>query len=89
MISQQLLNGLSSHEHQLRLLEESDELKTLDARVNRLIRMEKKDDTYLRIRIPSQVNAGMSNYSKNNRKSAGIGMTHLKKGKLVPKNEIL
>ena len=70
MISQQLVNGLSSHEHQLRLLAESDELKTLDARVKRLIGMEKTDDTQLRIRNPSQANAGISSYNKNKRKSA-------------------
>ena len=70
MISQQLVNGLSSHEHQLRLLVESDELKTLDARVKRLIGMERTDDTQLRIRNPSQANAGISSYNKSKRKSA-------------------
>ena len=70
MISQQLVNGLSSHEHQLRLLAESDELKTLDARVTRLLSMERTDDTQLRIRNSSQASPVMSAYNKSKRRSS-------------------
>ena len=68
MIAQKLITGLVNLDHQSRILSESNDCKTLDEKITRLISLETTDDAMLKVRSTTRVNAARSSHTKGTRR---------------------
>ena len=79
MIAQKLITGLVNPDHQSRILSESNDCKTLDEKITRLISLETTDDAMLKVRSTTRVNAARSSQYKRDQKSSGRSPSPMQK----------